>query len=97
LGDAYRGSNRAGKRRRAFGDENPRRRTAELGDEVDAAVGAEGSGLGEVAGPTAMLLRGLAGAPVRRSSVAVCQRRRGGYSAVVPSLGGTRMADARLV
>ena len=78
------------------GDENQRWRMVELGDGVDAEVGAEGSGLGEVAGPTAMLLRGLAGAPVRRSSVAVCQRRRGGYSAVVPSSGGNPMADARL-
>ena len=53
-----------GKWHRAVGDVNPQRRTAELGDEVDAGVGAEGSGLGEVAGPTAMLLRGLAGALV---------------------------------
>ena len=58
------------------GDENQRWRMVELGDGVDAEVGAEGSGLGEVAGPTAMLLRGLAGAPVRRSGVAACQRRR---------------------
>ena len=64
MGDAYRGSNRAGKRRKAVGDENTRRRMAKIGDEVDAEVRAEGSGLGEVAGPTAMLLRGLAGALV---------------------------------
>jgi hypothetical protein len=47
---------------------------AKLGDVVDAEVGAEGSGLREVAGPTAMLLRGLAGAPVRRSGVAAAAR-----------------------